>query len=155
MKTLIRYAMALPIVLPFIAFVQVMRLLVGKDKAVQLCGPYVTSVAKIFLKIILPQIERPEDFDLFRAKTKANFWMWKPLYDFDVEQDSADILQLKIRNCPFCELAALAGVPELNYHVCRGDWEFAKENEGKWKFEREHEIGKGDRFCDHTYKRIA
>jgi hypothetical protein len=49
----------------------------------------------------------------------------------------------------------MAGVPELNSYVCQGDWEIAKEHKGKWEFEREHEIGKGDSYCDHTYKRIT
>jgi hypothetical protein len=29
----------------------------------------------------------------------------------------------------------------------------AEANQDKWLFERNHQIGTGDAFCDHTYKR--
>ncbi len=155
MKKIFRYIIAFFILLPFIMFVHIARIFIGKEKAVSLCGPYATSIAKIFLKVMIPKIDKPEDFDLFRSKIKEKFWLWRPLYDFEIKEENENILKLNILNCPFCEMLSLAGVSELNSHVCQGDWEFAKDNKGKWEFEREHEIGKGDSFCDHTYKRIT
>mgnify|MGYP001167286202 FL=1 len=154
-KKIFGYIVAFPILLPFIIFVHVARIFIGKEKAVQICGPYATSIAKSFLGIMLPKIYSPKDFHLFRSKTKENFWLWKPIYDFEIKEESEDILKLNILNCPFCELLPAFKLSELNSHVCQGDWEFAKENEGLWTFERIHEIGKGDSFCDHTYKRIT
>ena len=37
--------------------------------------------------------------------------------------------------------------------MCQADWEIAKDNRDKWTFERSYQIGTGDSFCDHTYKR--
>ena len=154
-KKIFGYLIAFPILLPFILFVHISKIFIGKDKAIQLSGPYATSIAKSFLSVMLPRIDSPEDFDIFRAKAKGKFWLWKPIYNFEVTEDNNDILKLKIKNCPFCELLPVFRLTELNSHVCRGDWDFAKQNEGMWAFEREHEIGKGDPFCDHTYKRIT
>ncbi|MEW6220633.1 MAG: L-2-amino-thiazoline-4-carboxylic acid hydrolase [Thermodesulfobacteriota bacterium] len=155
MKKLFRYAVAGLAVGPFILFVQIGRFLVGKERAVALCGPYGTALAKAFLAIILPRIERPEEFPRLVAGAKARFWLWQPLYDFEVRQDNDDTLELAIWNCPFCELLSLAGVPELNRHVCQGDWEFAQDNQDKWVFARTREIGKGDPYCNHTYRRLT
>lgn len=154
-KKIFGYIVAFFILLPFVLFVHIARIFIGKEKAVQICVPYATSIAKSLLGIMLPKIESPADFALFREKTKANFWMWKLIYNVGVKEDNEDILKLNIRNCPFCELLPVFGIPELSSHVCQGDWEFAKDNAGLWTFERQHEIGKGDSFCDHTYKRIT
>ncbi len=154
MKKMLRYIVILPIVLPFVVFVQIARVFVGKQKAVDLCAPLIISVAKFFLKIAVPHIERPEDFSVFRAKFKDNFWLWSPLYDFEVAEENEDLIRLNVRNCPFCELFQMSGLNEMNRHVCQGDWKLAREYEHVWKFERAHEIGKGDAFCDHTYLRL-
>ena len=34
------------------------------------------------------------------------------------------------------------------------DWAIARDNADKWKFERNYQIGTGDSYCDHTYKRV-
>jgi len=47
------------------------------------------------------------------------------------------------------------GMPELAPYICEGDWAKARSNSHKWGFERMHQIGTGDAFCDHTYKRIS
>ncbi len=154
MIKIFRYSVAFLIVGPFILFVQFARLFIGKQKAVQLCTPAVIGIAKFFLKLVVPRITRPEDFDMFRLKFKNNFWIWRPLFDFDVKEENDNLLKLNVWNCPFCELFRIVGLQEMNRHVCQGDWELAKENKGIWEFERQHEIGKGDGFCDHTYKRI-
>jgi hypothetical protein len=45
------------------------------------------------------------------------------------------------------------GLSYLNPHICEGDWAKANENRKKWLFERTHQIGTGDSFCDPTYLR--
>ncbi len=117
MKKIFRYMVALLIVFPFIIFIYIAKIFIGKEKAVRLCGPYATSLAKYFLKLMLPQIDKPEDFGLFRSKTKEKFWLWRPLYDFEIKEENENILKLNIWNCPFCEVLSLSGLPELNQHV--------------------------------------
>lgn len=155
MKKLLRYIAVLPIIAPFVIFVQVARIFVGKEKAVQLCAPGIIRIAKFFLGLAVPRIKTPADFDIFRRELKNKFWVLSPLFDFEVKEENEDLIKLNVRNCPFCELLSMAGMDEMNPHVCQGDWELAKENDKLWTFEREHEIGKGDTFCDHTYKRIS
>ena len=46
------------------------------------------------------------------------------------------------------------GMSKLSAYVCEADWAIARDNAVKWKFERNYQIGTGDSYCDHTYKRI-
>ena len=46
------------------------------------------------------------------------------------------------------------GLLEMKPFVCQGDWDAARVHADKWVFERAHQIGTGDAFCDHTYKRL-
>ena len=155
MKAIFRYAVVLLIVGPFVIFIHIARLFVGKQKAIQLCGPLGTKIAKMVLKLVVPKIEKPEEFDKFKKDYKGNFWILKPIYDLKIKEENDDLLKLHVLNCPFCELATAAGISEINPYFCKGDWEIAEENQGLWEFERGMEIGKGDTYCDHTYKRIA
>jgi predicted ArsR family transcriptional regulator len=84
---------------------------------------------------------------------KANFWLWKPFYDFDIAEENKNIFKLHVWNCPFCECLNGFGLTGLSPYVCEGDWAIARDNIDKWDFERSHQIGTGDSFCDHTYKR--
>jgi predicted ArsR family transcriptional regulator len=70
-----------------------------------------------------------------------------------VPHEDDDTLALKYANCPFCETFNLLGLPEMGAHVCQSDWEIAKDNADLWDFERSHQIGTGDEYCDHTYLR--
>ena len=73
--------------------------------------------------------------------------------DVVVEKEDRDVFKVHVFNCPFCEAFNALRMPELSPYVCEGDWEKARANKKKWDFERKHQIGTGDSFCDHTYKR--
>lgn len=81
------------------------------------------------------------------------FRLWKPLYDIAVTEETRDVFRIRVSNCPFCEVLNSAGLREFSPSLCEGDWTVARENAGKWDFERTHQIGTGDDFCDHTYLR--
>ena len=128
-------------------------ILFGKKKAISFWGPFMTSHAKQSLKFWVPKLENAKDFDNFRAKMKANLWLWSPFFDIQITEETNDTFKLHLGNCPFCEVLNNAGLSDLNPYVCEGDWVLARENKDKWIFDREHQIGTGDSFCDHTYKR--
>lgn len=112
-----------------------------------------TSLAKQSLKFWVPKLENAKDFDKFRAKMKANLWLWRPFFDIQITEETNDTFKLHLGNCPFCEVLNNVGLANLNPYVCDGDWVLARENKDKWIFDREHQIGTGDSFCDHTYRR--
>lgn len=138
---------------PLIAYVHILFTLVGRDKAIRTVGRSLTYGAKRSLKYWVPVIASAVDFDEFTPKMKSRFWLWRILYDIDITKETKDCIMLRVSNCPFCEVLNVIGLKELSPYVCEGDWAIARENVDKWCFERKHQIGTGDSFCDHTYSR--
>jgi len=142
------------LVSPFVIVSKFLSIFLGHEKAIEVVGPILTKSAKRSLKFWVPDIESAMDFDYFPAKMKKNFRLWEPFYDIEISEESNDVFKLKVTNCPFCEALNRLGMSKLSPYVCEGDWAIARDNAGKWKFERNYQIGTGDSYCDHTYKRI-
>lgn len=154
MKTLFRKIIGLIVVSPFIVATKILSIFMGEDKAIDTIGPKLTKIAKSSLKHWVADIDNPQNFDQVATKMKKNFSIWKPFYDIEVSEETEDIFKLRVTNCPFCEALNKFGLSRLSAFVCEGDWAIAKDNEDKWIFERNHQIGTGNKYCDHTYKRI-
>jgi hypothetical protein len=155
MKKTLRSIFGSIFVLPFVISTKLLSVFLGQQRAIKIIGPIVTKIVKPLIKFLwVPNISSPEDFDSFSERMKKNFWIWKQLFDFKISEESKDVFKLHLTNCPFCEAFNNFGIPELNEYFCEGDWAVAKDNSDKWIFERNHQIGTGDSFCDHTYKRI-
>jgi hypothetical protein len=149
-----RHAIGFLTVAPFIVATRLLALVVGEDKAIAAIGPLAAALAKLSLKLSMPKIHPYEDFDLFAVKMRRTLTLWKPFFDVAITEDTGDLLKLKVQNCPFCEVLGALGLSRLSPYVCQGDWAFAEENKSRWSFERDHQIGTGDRYCDHTYQRL-
>jgi hypothetical protein len=153
-KKLIRNVFGFIVVSPFIFAAKVLSVFVGEKKSVEIIGPIATNLAKQSLKFWVPKIDNSDDFDVFPGKMKKNFWIWRPFYDIEITEETDDVFRLHVSNCPFCEVLNRFGLSKLSAYVCEGDWAIAKDNSKKWLFERSHQIGTGDRYCNHTYKRL-
>ena len=154
MEKLSRNFFGLIVVLPFIIATKLLSIFMGKEKAIETLGPIATSFAKQMLKFWVPKISDSNDFDSFATKMKKNFRLWRPFYDIAVSEESNDVFKLHVSNCPFCEVLNNFGLEKLSAFVCEGDWAIAKDNSDKWNFERNNQIGTGDNYCDHTYRRL-
>jgi predicted ArsR family transcriptional regulator len=154
MKKFFRKIIGYIVVSPFVVASKFLSIFLGKQKAIEVVGPRLTKSAKRFLKFWIPKIDGAEDFASFPAKMKKNFRLWEPLYDIEISEESNDVFKLHVSNCPFCEALNRLGMSKLSPYVCEGDWAIARDNADKWKFERNYQIGTGDSYCDHTYKRI-
>jgi hypothetical protein len=141
-------------VLPFVISTKLLSVFLGQQRAIKIMGPIVTKTVKAIGWFWVPKINGPEDFDSFSEQMKKKIWIFKPLLDFKISEESKDVFKLQFTNCLICEALNNLGVPELNAYVCEGDWANARDNSDKWIFERNHQIGTGDSFCDHTYKRM-
>jgi hypothetical protein len=150
-----RYAIGFITVAPFIMAAKLLAPVVGEEKAITIIGPVVTAVAKLSLKLSMPRIKSDDDFDKFQVKMERTLWLWKPLFDVDIAERNRDLLKLRVSNCPFCQVLSACGQRRLSPFICQGDWAFAETNRDKWRFARSHQIGTGDHFCDHTYKRLV
>jgi len=154
MKKHFRKIFGFIVVSPFIVATKLLSIFLGEKKAVEALGPIVTNLAKKSLKFWVPKIDNSKDFDFFPAKMKKNFWIWKPFFDIEISEETNDVFKLHVSNCPFCEVLNKFGLTRLSAYVCEGDWAIAQDNSDKWIFERNYQIGTGDSYCDHTYKRI-
>lgn len=154
MKDWLSRCVGFVIALPYALAIWVSSPFVGKKRAVGFWGPRVTSLAKRVVVLSLPRIRNASEFDQFRLKLEANMRLWRSIYDVSVNRLDDDTVQLYITNCPFCETFDRLRLSEVKPFVCQGDWEAAEVHSDKWKFERDHQIGTGDAFCDHTYKRL-
>jgi hypothetical protein len=149
-----RCAVGFVIVAPFVVATKLLTPVVGAQRAVAIIGPLATALAKLSLKLSMPRIGAKEDFDRFALKMERTLMLWKPLFDVEIAERNEDLLKLRISNCPFCDVLSACGHSRLSPYVCQGDWAFAEANKERWAFHRSHQIGTGDRFCDHTYKRL-
>lgn len=154
MKEISRKLFGIIVVLPFVIAVKILSVFIGQNKAITKIGPVATALAKRSLKYWVPNISGPADFDSFPIKMKKNLKFWRPFYHIEISEENRDIFKLYVSNCPFCKALNGFGLADLSAYVCKGDWAIAHDNSDKWAFERAHQIGTGDRFCDHTYKRI-
>lgn len=152
-KQFFRLIVGLLSVSPAVLKVWVLTPFFGRENAVKACGSRLTSAAKLSLKLWIPKISTASEFDRFPSKMRARFWLWKPLFDIAVIEEDQNKFKLNITNCPFCEALQKLGCPELSPYICQGDWEMARENANRWAFERYHQIGSGEPYCDHTYLR--
>jgi hypothetical protein len=154
MKKIFRKIIGYMVVLPFVVSSKFLSIFLGQEKAIEVVGTKLTKSAQRSLKFWVPKINDAKDFDSFPAKMKKNFRLWKIFYDIEISEESNDVFKLRVSNCPFCEALNCLGMSTLSPYVCEGDWAIARDNADKWKFERNYQIGTGDNYCDHTYKRI-
>lgn len=153
MKKLFRTVVGHVAVFPFVSAYKLLSLFLGEEKAVNIVGPKLTRSAVRALRFWIPTINDADDFDRFPAKMKKKFPLWEPLYDIEIIQEDSNVFQLHVNNCPFCEALSHWGMSKVSPYICEGDWAVAREQAAKWTFERSHQVGTGDSFCDHTYKR--
>lgn len=154
MKNFLRNLIALIIVSPMMILVLISSAFMGKAGAIRLWGPLLTVFTKLSLMILVPKVNSASEFDEFKTRLKSRFWLWRPFFTLSVVEENNDRIQLKIDNCPFCEVFQTAGLQGMAPYICNADWKLARESRDKWGFERSREIGKGDSFCDTTYTRI-
>lgn len=154
MKRIVRNSFFFIIFSPLIIAVYATSFFLGKERSFRFWGPRITNVAKLVVKLFVPDIPTARHFDQLSVKMRSRLWFWRLLWDIEIAEDTKDLVQLRIDNCPFCEIFASTGLAGLNPAACEGDWVHARENRDKWSFDRKHQIGTGDSYCDHTYKRL-
>ena len=151
---LFRLIVGLHFALPFFLMFRILSVFIGPQRTVERLGPLVTRASKILGKIFMvPKIGSHAEFEAFTKRMERVIRFIKPLYDISIVHQDRDRIVLNYANCPLCEGFFLLGLRELAPYACQADWEIAKENADKWDFERKHQIGTGDEYCDHTYER--
>lgn len=153
MKKMLRGLTGFIVVYPFILCIKLLSVFSTREKAIAIMSPLIIKTAKRFVRILVPNVKSAADFDKLKntiISMSSRLWLF---YDITFSVKSDDLLKLHVANCPFAEMAKRLGYADIGTYICHGDWEIAKDNIDKWDFERKHQIGTGDSFCDHTYKR--
>jgi len=153
MEEILRQLIGFIIIGPFILSIKFLSLFLNREKAVAIISPLIIKVAKIFVRILVPYVNNADDFDKLKDTITKRAPRLRLFYDITFAEKNDNLLKLHVANCPVAEMAERLGYTELGPVICQGDWEVARDNIDKWDFERKHQIGTGDRFCDHTYKR--
>lgn len=154
MISLFRKATGLAIAGPFYVLAKALSLLVGRRRAIELLGPFVTTLVRIMAEVsMIPKIRNPLEFSSFVEKLKRNVSNLRLLYDVSVEHEDRDTIVFNFKNCPHCEAFSSLGIPEFGPYACDSDWVIARKNADMWLFERSRQIGIGDRYCNHSYRR--
>lgn len=152
MKKILRDLTGFIVLAPFILCIKLLSVFSTREKAVAIMSPLIIKVAKRFVRILVPYVKSAIDFDKFKKTVTSRaprLWLF---YDITFVE-SEKFLKLHVANCPMAEMAKRLGYADLGPIMCHGDWEVAKDNIDKWDFERNHAIGEGHSYCDHTYKR--
>lgn len=154
MTKIIRKVTGFLIACPFCIFAKTLSLFVGKQKAIKIVGPSVNTVVRIIAEVFLiPKIYHPTEFATFVEKMKKNVYNLQLLYDVSIEYEDKDTIVFNYKNCPHCQAFCSLGMPELGPYACDSDWVIARKNVELWSFKRSHQIGTGDKYCNHTYIR--
>lgn len=154
MKNEFRLFTGFVVVAPIAFLTYFISFFTGKQRATAILGPTVTILAKSMQQFFPPKINKASEFDLFKSKLKGKQKIWSILYDYPIDCSNENTAKLVIKNCPFAEAIIKLNISEIGYYMCQGDWEVAKDNSDKWKFERSCTIATGGTACDFTYKRI-
>jgi predicted ArsR family transcriptional regulator len=89
-----------------------------------------------------------ERFDKFRELYKDG--ASKSGY-MDVIESNSEVLRVRFSRCPFFEVMKEYGLSEFASAYCMSDYTVTEECLPGVKFSRNHEIVKGDNYCDHTW----
>ena len=151
---LLQNTLAFIILMPYLLQYVWVKTTMDKATADQIVGLKFTALAKGLLHKYMPIIQEPSDFDLFYPQALNTMKIFNLLWNFKIQSNQPDEVTLHVAHCPVMDILTLFRLTNLKPYVCQGDWEFANDNAHVWQFDRKHEIGKGDSFCDHTYKRL-
>lgn len=69
----------------------------------------------------------------------------------NIEESTPTVLKVRYTRCPFAEVLSEYNLYNFAYAFCLSDPAFTKNVLSGVKFYREHEIVKGDSYCDHTW----
>ncbi len=154
-KNFLRIIIGLIVATPFAILTYILSVFMSKQKAIKFLGPAATFFAKTGQQFFPPKIKDSSEFDKFKVKVKDKQKIWRILYDYQIEYPDENTVKLPVRNCPFADALKILKISEFGTYICQGDWEVAKDNSDKWKFERSCQIGTGGKICDFTYIRIS
>jgi hypothetical protein len=156
MKNILRLIVGFLYVSPFFILIYVSAVFIGRKKSIAFWGAVFNfMITKVVEILLIPKIKTPDDFHIFSQKIKRNLLFIKPLYDVSINYSNSSKIVMRYNNCPHCQAFMILGLSEICPLICKSDWDIADKNSKLWDFDRTHQIGTGDKYCNHTYIKKA
>jgi hypothetical protein len=138
---------------PFALMAYSLMPFIGKKRAVGRVGKWLTKTTVFCLRLLIPTISAPSEFDAFKMRIMRNFMLLAPLYDLKIADNTANHIEFNVHHCVVTHAFKTLGLSDICKYACAADWVVAKRNQDHWEFARRQTIGTGGPFCNHTYKR--
>jgi hypothetical protein len=120
----------------------------GRDKALEIIGrAYQNYSNDVFPEPYL-DLPREERFGKFREDMRVES---EKDGHFEILEESATRLAVRFNRCPYYEVYADYGIPEVCQKYCDADFEAFPRLHPKLRVTRKHEIAYGNDYCDHVW----
>jgi hypothetical protein len=140
-------------VVPFAFLTYGLMPFLGRQRAIGRVGKLLTKTTVFCLGLLVPDISSPSEFAVFQKRIKRNFMFLSPLYDLKIARHTENGIEFNVHHCFVTSALKKAGLSDMCHYACAADWVVAKKNKECWEFSRQHTIGTGGPFCNHTYMR--
>lgn len=113
MINILRQLTGFIIVGPFILSIKIMSLFMTREKAIAIMSPLIIKVAKMFVRILVPNVKNADDFDKLKDTITKRARKLRLFYDITIAEKNDNLLKLHVANCPVAEMAERLGYTDL------------------------------------------
>ena len=129
-------------------FAKEMYEVLGKERALEIIGQAYQNYSDNHMS--RPYLDMPMEqrFPKFKENLKAEAERDK---SFLVTEESDTHIKVKFHRCPYHEVYKDYGIPEVCEKFCDADFGAFRKVHPRLHVTREHEISRGDDYCDHCW----
>ena len=129
-------------------FAKEMYEMLGRDKALEIIGQAYQHYSDDHMSE--PYLDMPLEkcFPAFKKNLKAEAERDK---SFLITEESDTHIKVKFHRCPYYEVYKDFGIPEVCQKFCDADFGAFRKVHPNLHLTREHEIPRGDGYCDHCW----
>lgn len=120
----------------------------GREKALDIIGKAYQKYSNDTFPEPYLDIPLEKRFQKFKDDLKADAESETYLA---IVEDTDTHIKVRFNRCPYYEVYADYGIPEVCQKYCDGDFEAFRKVHPKLRVTREHEIAYGDDYCDHCW----
>lgn len=129
-------------------FAKEMYKVLGRDKALSIIGQAYQRYSNDHMSE--PYLDMPLEnrFSKFKKNLKAEANRDK---SFIITEESDTHIKVKFHRCPYYEVYKDFGIPEVCRKFCDADFKAFRKVHPRLHLTHEHEISRGDDYCDHFW----
>jgi hypothetical protein len=120
----------------------------GRDRAMEIIGRAYQQYSNDTFPESYLNLPEEERFGKFKEDMREKSVSGK---HFEIVEESDTHFKVRFNRCPYFEVYADLGIPEVCRAYCDADFEAFPHLHPKLRVTREHEIAYGDSYCDHVW----